>query len=284
MAASLSGVTVRSFIASRFALDGGAMHGIVPRPLWERVHTPDAAHRIALVARILIVESDRAGTRAILDVGLGERWSPKERERYAIADVAPLPELLREASIDPDSITHVVLTHLHWDHAGGVVDQGGDLVFPRAEHVVSEAALAHALQAGPKDGGSFRADVTGALRERAKLRTVARTNAEILPGVEARFSDGHTTGLLVPFIPARDDGPPLAFPTDLVPTRSHCRASWIAAYDNRPATSADEKQALFQDLAAVGGGLVLYHDPEVVAAWPRGAAGADVALGGLEGP
>ncbi len=260
------------------------MHGIVPRPLWERVHEPDAAHRIALVARILVVENERAGTRAILDVGLGERWSAKERERYAIADTAPLPDLLREAGIDPDSITHVVLTHLHWDHAGGVVDPGGELTFPRAEHVVSEDALAHALRAGPKDGGSFRPDVTGALRERAKLRTVARTDAEILPGLRARFSDGHTPGLLVPFVAARDDGPPLAFPTDLVPTRSHCRASWIAAYDNHPATSADEKQDLFRDLAAVGGGLVLYHDPEVVAAWPQSAPGADAVLDGLEGP
>jgi glyoxylase-like metal-dependent hydrolase (beta-lactamase superfamily II) len=260
------------------------MHGIVPRPLWERVHTPDAAHRIALVARILIIENARAGTRAVLDVGLGERWSAKERERYAIAGVAPLPELLRREGIDPDSITHIVLTHLHWDHAGGVVTEGGDLAFPRAEHVVSEQALAHALEAGPKDGGSFRADVTAALRERAKLRTIGSADAEVLPGLSARFSEGHTVGLLVPFVPARDDGPPLAFPTDLVPTRSHCRPSWIAAYDNHPATSAGEKQALFRDLSAVGGGLVLYHDPEVVAAWPRGADGAEVAFAGLEGP
>lgn len=260
------------------------MHGIVPRPLWERIHPADSANRIALVARAMIVDDARSGTRALFDTGLGERWSKKERERYAIEDLASVPERLRRAGIDPDSITHVVLTHLHWDHAGGIIDEEGALTFPKAEHVVSEQALSHALRAGRKDGGSFRADVTSALQISARLRALARTDVEIVPGVRARFSDGHTEGLLIPFVPAREDGPPLAFPTDLVPTRSHCRASWIAAYDNQPKTSADEKAALFEDLEAIGGGLVLYHDPKVVAAWPPRASDMDFTFADIGGP
>jgi glyoxylase-like metal-dependent hydrolase (beta-lactamase superfamily II) len=265
----MSGITVRTVVLSRFALDGGAMHGIVPRLLWERVHPADAKHRIPLAARALVVDHAPSGARTLIEAGMGQRWTEKERGLYDLAPGPDAPEALQAAGVDPETITHVVLTHLHWDHAGGLVRADGSLAFPRAEHVVGEAALAHARHPDQKDRGSFRPDDVDLLLREGRVRVV-REGEGLAPGVlGARVSHGHTEGLLIPLVDGRDDGPPLAFPTDLVPTRSHLKPSWVMAYDNRPALSVTEKEALFADLSRTGGGLVLYHDPEAATAWPR---------------
>src|SRR4051812_38688268 len=139
-----SGITVRAVVLSRFALDGGAMHGIVPRVLWQRVHRPDDKHRIPLAARALVVDHAPSGWRTLIELGMGQRWSDMERTRFDLARGPEAPEALRDAGIDPDTITHVLLTHLHWDHAGGLVRADGGLAFPRAEHIVGDLGLAHA--------------------------------------------------------------------------------------------------------------------------------------------
>jgi glyoxylase-like metal-dependent hydrolase (beta-lactamase superfamily II) len=190
--------------------------------------------------------------------------------------------VLRAGGVDPDTVTHVVLTHLHWDHAGGLLDEGGALAFPRATHVVGEASLAHARRPADRDAASFRADDVAAL-SRARLRTW-RAGEPLAPGLEGRLSDGHTDGLVVPLVRARDDGPPLALPTDLIPTRSHLRPAWVMAYDVRPLESVEEKKALVAELARLGGGVALYHDPAVEAAWAVDAAGgAELVPGTLDG-
>ncbi len=272
--------TVRTVVLSRFALDGGAMHGIVPRVLWERVHRPDAKHRIPLVARGVVVDHAPSGARTLIELGMGQRWTDKERGLYDLAPGPDAPDALRAAGIDPDTITHVVLTHLHWDHAGGLVRADGTLAFPRAEHVIGEACLAHAEHPDEKDAGSFRpADLALLLRE-GRVRRFREGDA-LAPGLTGRLSRGHTEGLVIPFVAARDDGPPLAVPTDLVPTRSHLKPNWVMAYDNLPATTVAEKRALFAELERIGGGVVLYHDPEVEAAWARGG---ELRPGALSGP
>ena len=271
----MRGVTVRTVVLSRFALDGGAMHGIIPRLLWERVHPADPKHRIPLVARAVVVDHAPSGSRTLIETGMGQRWSDKERGLYDLAPGPDAPEALGAAGIDPDTVTHVVHTHLHWDHAGGLVRAGGGLSFPRAEHVVGEAALAHAQHPDEKDAGSFRPDDVALLLREGRVR-LWREGDPLAPGVSARLSQGHTEGLVIPVVDEREDGPPLAFPTDLVPTRSHLKPAWVMAYDSRPAVSVAEKRALFADLGRAGGGIVLYHDPAAETAWAR------VAEGGVE--
>jgi glyoxylase-like metal-dependent hydrolase (beta-lactamase superfamily II) len=261
-----SGVTVRAVVLSRFALDGGAMHGIVPRVLWQRAHTPDDKHRIPLAARAVIVDHAPSGARTLVELGMGQRWSDRERNIYDLAPGPDVPEVLREAGVDPDTITHVVLTHLHWDHAGGLRRVDGALAFPKAEHVVGERCLAHAEQPAEKDAGSFHPDDIAFLLREGRVRRF-REGEALAPGMTGRLSHGHTEGLIIPWIESRDDGPPLAIPTDLVPTRTHLRPNWVMAYDNQPVQSVAEKRALFADLERVGGGVILYHDPVYEAAW-----------------
>jgi len=280
-----SGVSVRSVILSSFALDGGAMHGIVPRTLWERVHPTDDKHRIALVARALVVDHAPSGARTLIELGMGQRWSDKERSIYALAEGPDAPDALRAAGIDPDTITHIVLTHLHWDHAGGLVlsSEAPALAFPRAEHVIGRACLSHAQSPNEKDAGSFRESDLALLFSKGKVRLWSE-GEPLAPGLEGRLSHGHTPGMIIPLCPARDDGPPLAFPADLVPTRSHLKTNWVMAYDNQPALSVSEKKALVEDLTRRGGGVLLYHDPLVEAAWaevtPKGIALVPGALSG----
>jgi glyoxylase-like metal-dependent hydrolase (beta-lactamase superfamily II) len=290
-----SGITVRALLLSSFALDGGAMHGIVPRTLWERVHPADAKHRIALVARGLVVDHAPSGERTLIELGMGQRWSEKERAIYALAPGPDVPELLASEGVDPETITRVVLTHLHWDHAGGLARASGDtatLAFPRAEHVVGEACLAHALEAAGlsaegssagagKDAGSFRADDLALLLREGRVRRW-RPGEPLAPGMEGRLSQGHSEGLIIPLIRERDDGPPLAVPTDLVPTRSHLKPTWVMAYDTLPAVSVSEKRALIAELSRIGGGVLLYHDPKVEAAWAS-EGGEELVPGTLDG-
>jgi glyoxylase-like metal-dependent hydrolase (beta-lactamase superfamily II) len=244
------------------------MHGIIPRTLWQRAHTPDDKHRIPLVARALVVDEPRSGARTLIETGMGRRWTKKEREIYALADTPDVPDVLRAAGVDPDTITHVVLTHLHWDHAGGAVVKRDDgslaLAFPRARHVVGKACAAYAAAASDKDAGSFRPDDVELVLSAPS--TLLWEGGELAPGLDATLSNGHTPGLVVPWARERDGKPPLAFPTDLVPTKSHLRPSWVMAYDTEPVVSVREKQALFDELAKLSGELVLYHDPLVEAA------------------
>jgi len=280
-----TGVTVRALILSSFALDGGALHGVVPKPLWERVHPADAQNRVPLVARALLVDHAASGARTLIELGAGQRWSPKERAIYAFAAGPDVPELLRAEGVDPDTVTHVVLTHLHWDHAGGLVLSGDEprLAFPRAEHVLSRACLAHAEQPSEKDAGSFRPADLALLRSAGTIR-LWDEGSPLAPGVVGRLAQGHTEGQIIPWILGRDDGPPLVVPTDLIPTRSHLKPGWVMAYDNQPAVTAAEKRALLSELAAIGGGVVLYHDPLVEAAWARdNGRGPELVTGTLDG-
>ncbi|MBI4700203.1 MAG: MBL fold metallo-hydrolase [Deltaproteobacteria bacterium] len=263
---------MRAIRLSDFALDGGAMHGVVPKVLWSAVHAADERNRIALAARALLVDLPACGARLLVDTGLGAAWGPKQREIYAIAAPArDAPSALREAGVDPETITHVLLTHLHWDHAGGtVLRRGGelDLAFPRAEHIAGRRCLEHARRPSDKDAGSFRQADLELLAARARLR-LWETGEPLVPGIEGRECSGHCPGMIVPLVRERDDGPPLAVAADLIPTRSHLRHNWVMAYDNEPLLSLREKRALLEELAAIGGGVLLYHDPEVEAAWCR---------------
>jgi glyoxylase-like metal-dependent hydrolase (beta-lactamase superfamily II) len=235
------------------------MFGVIPKPLWSRTFPADERNRIGLVCRVLLLEGhDRI---VLVDAGMGDAWTDKERDIYALAPDGGLDAALAGAGRTPSEVTDVVLTHLHFDHAGGITRADGSLRFPAATHHLQAAHLAWARAPSQKDAGSFRRETLAAI-EQARLRLLDGPG-EVLPGIDAALSGGHTEALQVLTIAAA--GGPVVFAADLVPTRAHVHAPWMMAYDNHPIRCLAEKTALFARLAGTGARLVLEHDPVVEA-------------------
>ncbi len=262
---------VAPITSSTFALDGGAMFGIVPRPQWSRAFPPDDEGRVRLVARCLLLRHDD-GPVVLIDVGMGGRWLGRARATYAL-ETPDGPEgmlgVLAKFGVAPSDITDIVATHLHFDHVGGLVATGADrkleATFPRAKVHVQAEHLAWARSPSIRDRASFRAADFQPIVE-AGLLVEHEGAGEILPDLEVRLSWGHTPAMQMPLIrPARGEGSPLFFPSDLIPTSAHIQLPWVMAYDNRPILTVEEKAALFDEAVAEGWVLVFDHDSKVIA-------------------
>lgn len=258
----IAGYRVRCLLDGTFGLDGGSMFGVVPRALWERHNPPDERNRIALASRLLLLEG--RGRKVLVDTGLGDRWDDKEADIYAIdRGDGGVSARLRELGVEPAEITDVLLTHLHFDHAGGTtrMDDGDlRLSFPEATHHLQRRHWEWAHSPTLKDAASFRDADFSPLRGSERLRLV-EGEAELWPGVRVVPLEGHTTAMQA--VKVEDERETLFFCADLVPTRTHLRLPYVMAYDNRPLTTLDEKRALLTEASAEGWILVLEHDPEV---------------------
>jgi glyoxylase-like metal-dependent hydrolase (beta-lactamase superfamily II) len=252
------GLRVLPLVESRFRLDGGAMFGVVPRALWGRTFTADEQNRIELVCRLLLVEA--RDFLALVDTGMGQCWGEGERTRFALRSLS-LEEALAAHGHRPDEITDVVLTHLHFDHAGGVAREDGAPRFGGAVHHVQRENFEWARNPPEKERASYRRQTLEAL-ERVQLRLLDGAGP-VLPGVRASVSSAHTTGLQT--LTIESENGPVVFCADLVPTRAHVPLPWIMAYDNHPLAMSEEKRRLYAEVAESGGVLVLEHDPEVEA-------------------
>jgi glyoxylase-like metal-dependent hydrolase (beta-lactamase superfamily II) len=232
----------------------------VPRPLWERRYPPDARNRITLALRCLLVE---AGDRRILvDDGIGTNWDGKRREQYGLGAGPGLDAGLKAAGFTRDDITDVVLTHLHFDHAGGTTRELGGLPqlgFPRATYHLQRRHWKWAHAPSEKDAGSFRPEDYAALEKSGRLHLL-EGDTELYPGVHLQVSEGHTVGLQLVRL-SSDDGRTLFFCGDLIPTTSHLRTSWVAAYDLYPLTVMEEKKQLLAQAVEEGWLLFFEHDP-----------------------
>lgn len=254
-------------VDARFAVDGGAMFGVVPRPVWEREFPPDARNRVTLAARCLVAVDRAAGVVVVVGAGLGDRWEPREAERLALdRSEAGLEAGLARLGLRREDVTDVVLTHLHKDHAGGVVRRGAggalELTFPRARHHVQRRAwqLAH----GPSDKEAFlyRTEDFELLGRSHHLHLV-EGDAAILPDVALVASEGHTAGLQLPRF--QGEGAHLTWCGDVIPTHGHLRPEWVAAYDLLPVTTIEEKKVLLAEALEDDGVLAFEHDPVMAA-------------------
>ena len=245
-------------------LDGGAMFGVVPRVLWERHLPPDERHRITLALRcLLIVHGDR---RVLVDNGAGNRWDGKHRDMYGIDHRdSDLDRSLAAAGFTREDITDVVLTHLHFDHAGGTTRLEGAeprLAFPNATWHLQRRHWKWAHHPTDKDRGSFRPEDFAALESSGRLHLL-EGGTELLAGVHLFVSEGHTVGLQL--VRVETDQGTLVFCGDLVPTTAHLRAAWVAAYDLYPLTVIEEKKQLLAQAIEEGWTLFFEHDPKVAA-------------------
>jgi len=241
--------------SGRFALDGGAMFGIVPRPLWERTNPPDAQGRIALALRLLLIRG--RGRTWLVDTGIGDKFDAKSNAIYRIEGALLPDEALRGAGFDPKDVTDVILTHLHFDHGGGTTRADGSLVFPRARHYVQRVQWEWARNPSMKDRGSYRPEDFEVL---AGQLTMLEGRGDLAPGIEVLPVDGHTPAMQLPRV--HGDGKSVLYCADLVPTAAHVRTPWVMAYDNEPMKTVAEKHGLLGRAAAEGWILFLEHDPK----------------------
>ena len=254
--------TLHPVLAGRFRLDGGAMFGVVPKVLWSRAHPSDENNRVEMVARSLLLEGE--GRLVLVNCGIGQSWPDKERSMYAVSEAVSLERSLAELGFRPEQVTHVILTHLHFDHIGGAaVDRGGGLepLFQRAEHCVQKRHFDWAQAPSERDRASFRPETWECLARAGRLRQLTGEE-QLLPGIFLHVVNGHTPGQQL--VRVSDGGGNLLYCSDLVPFASQVRVPWIMAYDLAPLETLKEKRLLLGRAAAEGWQLFLEHDPAVV--------------------
>jgi glyoxylase-like metal-dependent hydrolase (beta-lactamase superfamily II) len=244
-----------------FRVDGGAMFGVVPRPLWERLLPPDSRNRIRMGTNCVLAR--RGADLVLIEAGLGRKLSKKHREIYAVSDEVTLEGSLRAAGVEPAEVTHVVLTHLHFDHCGGATrrDETGCIVptFPNARHWVQRGEWEAAMHPTPATENAYGLEDLAPLEE-AGLLELIDGGAQIVPGVRVEVIAGHTRSHQV--VRVDSGGHTLVFAGDLVPTSHHARARYNAAYDLNAEENTLNKAAFLERAAREGWRLVFYHDPE----------------------
>lgn len=242
----------------RFWLDGGGMFGILPRILWSRSAQPDEENRILLEAHCLLVRTPDGAL--LVDTGLGSRWDRKWTDIYRLTP-GKLREELAGEGLKPDDIRFCVLTHLHFDHAGGALENLYEQwvpAFPKAQYLVQRSEFEYALNPGVRQQGSYRAQDFMPLVQFGKLRFV-EGDEEILPGVRLLKKGGHSRGFQI--VRLESEGRVACFPGDLIPSFIHLKPAVAAAFDLDPEEVVRAKQELLKQSEAEGAVLILGHDP-----------------------
>jgi glyoxylase-like metal-dependent hydrolase (beta-lactamase superfamily II) len=248
----------------RFALDGGALFGVVPRVVWEKSDPPDGKNRVPLALNVALIES--AGKRILVDTGIGDKCGEKERALFAIDRSSSLLSSLAALGLGPEHIDLVINTHLHFDHAGGNTRlEAGRVVpaFPRARYVVQMGEWEDATRPHERNRASYREHDFVPLAE-ARLLDTVQGEVEVAPGVRVVPVGGHTAYHQMVVVESR--GETLAIPTDLVPTASHLPLPYVTGYDLFPLGSLEAKRRLLRRACEEQWSLLFYHDPRVAVA------------------
>ena len=244
-----------------FRLDGGAMFGVVPKVLWERLFPADERNRIALATNCLLVKGE--DFTAVVESGLGERWDEKSRRLYAIDPATSLPRSLERLGVKPEDVDALILSHLHFDHAGGATRlEGGRAVptFPNATLYVQQTELAHARAPNERDRASYRPEDWEPWAAAGRLETVAGEK-EIRPGITVVPIRGHNAGMQA--IRLDSGGRTLFYFADALPTSAHVPVPWIMAYDLYPVDLIENKKRLLAQAVRDQWLCVFEHDPHV---------------------
>ena len=260
--------TVHTLETGFIGLDGGAMFGSVPKPVWSRSHPADERNRITLAMRCLLLEGE--GRRILVDVGIGEKFTPKLMDIYAVDHGEhTLERSLAALGLGVHDVTDVVLTHLHFDHAGGATrQQGGVLVprLPRAHYYVQRRNWENAMRPNPRERASYLPENVVPLEE-AGVLTLWDGPQRPWPGIEIFTAEGHTRGQQLVRIESAEGV--LYFVADLIPMAPHVRIPFVMGYDMAAIETMDEKRSLLTRAAAERAWIALEHAPSVALARPK---------------
>jgi len=258
---------VKVIHTGNFKLDGGAMFGVVPKRMWEKLNPPDAQNMCAWAMRALLVET---GDRKILiDTGMGNKQDDKFRSHFEPHGPENLFDSLAGAGVSREDITDVFLTHLHFDHCGGALWRNEttgavELTFPNAVYWSNERHYKWACNPNEREKASFLPDNILPLQEKGRLRFIdVRQNIEFLPGFRVRFYYGHTEALMAPLIQSQHG--PIFYCADTIPSQWHIGLPYIMAYDVRPLLSMKEKAQILRDAVRHKHILMFEHDPHTAA-------------------
>ena len=258
--------TLTTLLGNSQRLDGGAMFGNAPKALWSRWVEPDSLNRIPLACRCLLIQEPHRNI--LLEAGIGQFFEPKLKERFGVVeDTHRLLEELKRVGLTHHDIDVVVLSHLHFDHAGGLLSPWTEqaepeLMFPNATFVVGQTAWTRAESPHPRDRASYIPTLNQQLAASGRLEQVDGEFSEVL-GTDFRFhrSDGHSPGLLLTEIPTERG--PMVYAADLIPGAAWVHLPITMGYDRFPEQLIDEKQRLLEDLLQRDGWLIFTHDPTV---------------------
>lgn len=258
-----------------FRLDGGAMFGVIPRPLWERKMPADERNRVRLGMNSLLVRS--AGKWMVIETGAGDKWDAKRRDIFGFEGEPRLPDKIVARGVRLEEISLVINTHLHFDHCGWNTRRAGDTIvptFPSARYVVQRGELEHARQPNDRDRASYISENVEPVAAAGQW-WLLEGDREVAPGVELIRVPGHTADMQC--VKLSGGGKTAFFFADLVPTTAHLSYPWIMGYDLYPMTTLENKKKWIPQVAREGWLALFGHDPATPVAYLREREGQYIA-------
>jgi glyoxylase-like metal-dependent hydrolase (beta-lactamase superfamily II) len=254
--------TVHIIESGYFGLDGGAMFGVVPKPLWEKTNPADEQNRIKLAARNLLLVSE--SKKILVDTGMGNKWSEKNKKIYAIDhDSSSLERSLSGLNLTRGDITDVIITHLHFDHSGGCTFYNNSKLepaFPNATYYIQKQQYQWAVNPSEKDQGSFIKEDFVPLKEEGVLLQI-EGEKKFDDEIDLIVVNGHTFGQQL--LKISDLSTTLFYCCDLFPTMSHIPIPYMMGFDIQPLITVQEKKKLLKTALDEDWKLFFAHDPEI---------------------
>ncbi len=243
-----------------FKLDGGAMHGVVPKSMWNKVNQADENNMCSWAMRCLLVEQE--GRLILVDTGIGTKQDEKFFGHYYLHGDDSLEKSIQAKGFSMDDITDVFLTHLHFDHVGGAVKRDGETLVPAFKNATYWSNKAHwdwAVHPNDREKASFLKENIMPLEESGQLKFIdVQDGAEWIKDFSVRYVNGHTEAMMLPQIHYK--GKTILYAADLLPSMHHISLPWIMGYDMRPLDTLNEKKKLLSEAVANDWLLFFEHD------------------------
>ncbi|MCH7781902.1 MBL fold metallo-hydrolase [candidate division KSB1 bacterium] len=249
-----------------FKLDGGAMFGVVPKPLWNKTDPADERNRILLSMDPLVIRFDNE--IFIVDTGIGEKWDDKNLEILGIDRNTNLVKSLKEMEISKNDVTGVILTHLHFDHAGGATEKGENgkyrPVFPNARYYIQKNEWDFAVNSNERTAASYLPENFLPIEEYGQVHFL-KGDGGIVDGIRVEITGGHTPYHQMVII--KSEGQTACYVGDIIPTRSHIKLAYIMGYDLNPMDTLKAKKKLIANALKENWLIVFPHSPRMKAGY-----------------